>query len=57
MGNRAGHKFFDKVCLGLSKLSDGEVEVAANHYHFEEGLDSSTVDSSIPMLVTLNLKL
>ena len=57
MGNRAGLKFLGEVCLGLSELSDEEAKTAANHYHFEEGLDSAPGEGSIPMLVTLNLKL
>jgi hypothetical protein len=57
MGNRRGLKFLGEVCLGLSELSDEEAKTAANHYHFEEGLDTSTEAGSIPMIVTLNLKL
>ena len=57
MGNRAGLKFLGEVCLGLSELSDEEAKTAANHYHFEEGLDCAPGEGSIPMLVTLNLKL
>ena len=57
MGNRAGLKFLGEVCLGLSEISDEEAKTPANHYHFEEGLDSAPEEGSIPMLVTLNLKL
>jgi hypothetical protein len=57
MGNRAGLKFLGEVCLGLSELTDKEAKTAANHYHFEEGMDSASQEGSIPMMVTLSLKL
>ena len=57
MGNRSGPKFLGKVCLGLSELTDEEANTPANHYHFEEGMDSASQEGSIPMMVTLNLKM
>jgi len=58
MGNRAGLKFLGEVCLGLSELTDEEAKTPANHYHFEEGMDSgASQEGSIPMMVTLSLKM
>lgn len=57
MGNRGGLRYLGEICLRLSELSDEEAKTGANHYHFQEGLDASTVEGSIPMLVTLKLEL
>jgi hypothetical protein len=43
--------------IGLSELTDEEAKTPANHYHFEEGMDSASQEGSIPMMVTLNLKM
>ena len=57
MGNRSGLRFLGEVCLRLSQISDQDAKTGANHYHFQEGLDSSTAEGSIPMLVTLKIEL
>lgn len=56
-GNRAGLKFLGEICFGLSKLTDEEAKTAANHYHLQEGMDTASQPGSIPMLVTLNIKM
>ena len=47
MGNWSGLKFLGKVCIGLSELTDEEAKTPANHYHFEEGMDSASQEGSI----------
>ena len=57
MGNRSGLKFLGKGWICLSELTDEEAKTPANHYHFEEGMDRASQEGSIPMMVTLNLKM
>jgi hypothetical protein len=36
VGNREGLRDLAEVCLALSRLSMGEAQTAANHYHFAD---------------------
>jgi hypothetical protein len=56
MGNRLGLKNFGETCFALSRLGDEEAKTAANHYHFAESMNNAE-EGSVPMLITLNLKL
>jgi hypothetical protein len=41
VGNREGLRELAEICLALSDLSDDEAKTAANHYHFEDFMNTA----------------
>ena len=50
VGNREGLRDLAEVCLALSRLSMGEAQTAANHYHFADYVNNAET-GSVPLII------